>query len=373
MKIDNGSVALQQRVKSVRRMLTEREVDALLVSGPASRRWLSNFTGSAGWLLITSNEAWLATDFRYWEQATQQAPDFTLFQLTAETRVRDFVREVMTGAGAATDSPLVGVEAEHTTVAELEQLQEADGIRWKPLSEALAAQRAVKSAAELRIIAEAATITDRVMGAVPMLARVGQSEKELAWLLEKQMREGGADGMAFPVTVASGPNAALPHHKPGERRLAQGDALIVDMGAEVDGYKSDLTRTFYVGAEPDERFWSVYRLVLEAQQAALAALKAGAHNRAVDAVARDLIAAGGHGEHFGHGLGHGVGLEIHEAPRLSPRAEEEETVRAGTVITVEPGVYIPDWGGVRIEDLVHVGKDGVELLSQCPKEPIISV
>ncbi|MDX1662742.1 MAG: Xaa-Pro peptidase family protein [Candidatus Promineifilaceae bacterium] len=366
---NNNDVA--ERVEAVREKLAEWEVDAFLISGPASRRWLSGFTGSAGWLLITPSDAWLGTDFRYWEQADQQAPSFTVYRLTAEKRLPTFVSEVAEGMGAEEREVVIGVEAEQVTLAELEQLEEAEGIVWKPLSSALAQMRAIKSETEIATMKRAATITDEVMGAVPLLARVGQSEKELAWLLEKRLREAGADGVAFPVTVASGPNAALPHHSPSERRLEPGDALIVDMGAVVDGYKSDLTRTFYMGAEADEQFWKIYRLVLEAQQAALAALKVGAHNRAVDAAARDLIASGGHGEHFGHGLGHGVGLEIHEAPRLSPRAEEAETVDEGVVITVEPGIYIPGWGGVRIEDLVRISASGVEFLSHCPKEPLI--
>ena len=230
--------------------------------------------------------------------------------------------------------------------------------------------RAVKSAEEIDVIVRAAAITDAAMNQVNQLARVGMSEKELAWQLERTMREAGADGMAFTVIVASGPNAARPHHRPGERQLQAGDAIVIDMGAMLDGYHSDLTRTFYLGSEPDEQFWTIYNLVLAAQEAALAGIQAGLTGKEADALARDVIAAAGHGAHFGHGLGHGVGLEIHEAPWLSV-VREKERVDAGMVTSVEPGVYIPGWGGVRIEDLALVMENGVRCLSQAAKNPII--
>lgn len=367
MTVSNKGVEFEERLAAVRRKLPEWEVEGVLISGVANRRWLSGFTGSNGQLLITADKALLATDFRYWQQATTQAPAFTLFK--HQRRQQDSVDFVK-----AVGVDLIGVEAEHTTLADMAGLKKVEGVRWKALARPVEPMREVKSAAEIEAIRAAAAITDRTMAQVNTLVRPGMSERALAWELEKVMREaGGADSAAFTIIVASGPNSALPHYHPGDRPLQVGDPIIVDMGAELNGYKSDLTRTFYVGDEPDGQFWRVYNLVQQAQTAVLDTLKAGVHNKAIDALARNIITQAGYGEHFGHGLGHGVGLEVHEGPALSFRSKEEESVSAGMVTTVEPGVYIPGWGGVRIEDLVHITETGVKLLSQCPKTPVVSV
>ena len=359
-----NSTPIPARIARVRETLAGWGVSALLVNSPDNRRWLSGFTGSAGWLLVTPDQALLATDFRYWDQAQAQAPDFTLFRLKQEQKVTDML---------ATIAPTsVAVEANHLTLHGFKDLQKVDGIEWKPLEQTVEPFRMVKSPAEVAQIRAAAAITDRVMSSVPALARPGQPEKELAWLLEKSLRKNGATGMAFPVIVASGPNAALPHHRPGDRALQEGDTIVVDMGAALDGYNSDLTRTFYLGEEPPQRFWDIYNLTLSAQTAALGGMKAGMTGREIDALARDVIASAGHADHFGHGLGHGVGLAIHEDPRLSTRAEND-VIPAGAITTVEPGVYLTGWGGVRLEDLVLVTADGIERLSHCPKEPLIAV
>lgn len=355
----------QERLARVRAAFAAWEVDALLVGSAANRRWLSGFTGSAGWLLVTAGAAHLATDFRYWDQAEAQAPAFSLFRLTTEARLVDFIRS----AGAVT----IGVEAAHLTLADFDKVRAVDGISWKPLAETLEPVRAVKTPAEIEQIRAAAAVTDDVMAQVNQLARPGQTEADLAWELEKRLRQGGGDAIAFPIIVASGPNAARPHHTSGQRQLQDGDALIVDMGAALDGYMSDLTRSFFIGDEPSARYREVYDLVLAAQEAALDAMRPGVTTRHTDGLARETIAASGHAEHFGHGLGHGVGLEVHEEPHLSPREKYEMPLQSGMVTTVEPGVYIPGWGGVRIEDLVLVIDDGVESLSRCPKQPRIPV
>jgi len=364
--IRNNGTEFVERLAAVRRALPEWEVEGVLINGTSNRRWLSGFTGSNAQLLITAEKALLATDFRYWEQATLQAPAFTLFK--HQRRQQDTV-DFIRAAGVAH----IGVEAEHTTLADMAHLRKVEGIRWQELAQSVEPMREVKSAGEIEAICAAAAITDHTMARVNALARPGMNERALAWELEKVMRQSGADSAAFTVIVASGPNSALPHHHPSDRPLQAGDTIIVDMGAESGGYKSDLTRTFYLGGEPDEQFWEIYEVVQRAQTAVLDSLKAGAHNKAIDALARDLITEAGHGEHFGHGLGHGVGLDIHEGPALTFRSKDEETLAAGMVMTVEPGVYIPGWGGVRIEDLVHVTETGVELLSQCPNTPVIPI
>lgn len=366
MTVSNNGIEFEERLAAVRRKLPEWEVEGVLINGVANRRWLSGFTGSNAQLLITAEKALLATDFRYWEQATTQAPVYALFK--HQRRQQDTV-DFIKAAGVAH----IGVEAEHTTLAGMAQLRKVEGIRWRELAQTVEPMREVKSAAEIEAIRAAAAITDYTMAQVNTLARPGMSERALAWELEKVMRQAGADSAAFTVIVAAGSNSALPHHHPGDRRLQAGDAIIVDLGAESGGYKSDLTRTFYLGDEPDEQFWEIYEVVQRAQTAVLDNLKAGVHNKAMDALARDVITDAGHGEHFGHGLGHGVGLDIHEGPALSFRSKDEETVAAGMVTTVEPGIYVPAWGGVRIEDLVHVTETGAELLSHCPKTPIIPI
>ena len=266
----------------------------------------------------------------------------------------------------------MGIEGKHLSLDEFRRFRKIEqvDIRWKPISEQLEALRDVKSAEEIFVIRQAAAITDLAMSQVNQIARPGMTEKELAWRLERTMREAGADELAFPIIVATGRNAAKPHHHPTDQALKEGDSIVVDMGAAVGGYRSDLTRTFYLGAEPDEKFLTVYNLVWQAQQNAIDNTRLGLSGADVDSLARDVISAAGYGAAFGHGLGHGVGLEIHENLRLSQ--QNKERLPAGAVFSIEPGIYLPDWGGVRIEDLVLLDDNGLTLLSQCPKTPAIS-
>jgi Xaa-Pro aminopeptidase len=354
-----------ERLARLRAALEGWGVDGLLVSDPYNRRWLSGFTGSAGWLLILPESAWLATDFRYWQQAAVEAPGYTVHPMGERRVVAETVREVAAGR-------CLGVEANHLTLQAFADLQQVEGVSWKPLKETVEPWRAVKTADELAMIRRAAAITDAVAARIPEMVRAGMSERELAWLVERALREEGAESVAFDVIAASGPNAALPHHHPGDRLLQEGDSLIIDMGAQAAGYKSDLTRTFYLGDEPDEQFQNIYDITLRAQEAALAGLRPGLSGVAGDALARDVISAAGHAEHFGHGLGHGVGLFIHELPRLSPLSTAA-ALEAGMVVTVEPGIYLPGWGGVRIEDLVLITEDSAEVISQAPKKPVITL
>lgn len=353
---------IQTRLTAVRAKFDEWNIDGLLVSSAANRRWLSGFTGSSGQLLITREQALLATDARYWDQATQEAPLYTLFkhQRTAEDEEK-FIK--------AAQATRLGLESRHTTIFELRKLQQIENITWLALSETVEGLRAVKSAAEVEAIQAAAAITDQAMSHVNQIAKAGMTEKQLAWELEKIMREAGADAMAFPIIVASGPNSAMPHYRTGERPLQAGDMLIIDMGAELNGYHSDLTRTFYLGDEPSPQFRHVYELVHLAHANALEQLRPGMTSKEGDALAREVIEDGGHKEHFGHGLGHGVGMEIHEEPNLTWRYEK--TIPANSVITIEPGIYLSGWGGVRLEDLILLTEAGPRLLSHCPQTPLI--
>ncbi|MCP4359140.1 MAG: aminopeptidase P family protein [Chloroflexi bacterium] len=353
------------RLTAVRQKLPEWEIEGLLITNPANRRWLSGFTGSNAQLLITADKAILATDFRYYERVQIEAPHFELFK---HERSRQQDRAFLT----STAVKRIGIEASHVTLEQAAHWRSLrTGIKWVHLPQTIEPLRAIKSKAEIQIMRRAAVITDQVMSQFAGIARPGISEKALAWTLEQMLHDAGADGPAFPIIVASGPNSALPHHTVSGRTLQKDDLVIVDMGASLQGYHSDQTRTFYMGSKPDDQFWEIYNLVLQAQKNVLANIKPGMTVQEADALARDIIEAADHGEHFGHGLGHGVGLEIHENPLLSKRAPAEAKLQTGMTTTIEPGIYIPGWGGVRIEDLVWLQKDGVRRLTHCPKSPII--
>jgi Xaa-Pro aminopeptidase len=354
----------QQRLTAVRAQFPTWQVEGLLITSPANRRWLSGFTGSAGKLLITADQAIIATDFRYYQQAMAECPDFVLCQ---HQRTAADDEKLFGSVGAST----IGLEAQHVTLAEAAKLGKVAGIEWIPLDDTVEPLRAVKTPAEVEAIRAAAAITDLAMSQVNQIAKPGMTEKQLAWELEKLMREAGADSMAFAVIVASGPNSALPHHHPGERPLQSGDTIIVDMGAELHGYKSDLSRSFYLGDTPSDKFWHVYNLVKLAQQNTLDNLRPGMTTKEGDALAREVIEDAGQAENFGHGLGHGVGIDIHEEPQLTWRTEHP--IPAGSIITIEPGIYIPGWGGIRIEDLIHLTENGVTAISQCPYQPVIPI
>ena len=357
----------QQRLAQVRAKFEGWKVDGLIISDAVNRLWLSGFTGSAGQLVITREQAILATDSRYWVQASDQSPDFDLFKLYRRKGEEAKLLEL-----AAVSR--IGIDSEQITLANALNLKKrVKEVEWVELRSPIAPFRAVKTALELDAIRAAAAITDKAMAKVNEWARPGVSEKQLAWQLEKEMRELGADGMAFDVIVAAGLNSARPHHTPSDYVMQAGDALTVDMGAKLNGYHSDMTRAFFLGAKPTDKFWEIYNLVLAAHTAVFEQAQADMNCHAIDSIAREIIVAAGYGDNFGHGLGHGVGLEIHEAPGLgqSERAKKKTAV-VGMTVTVEPGIYLPDWGGIRIEDLGVLTENGIELISHCPKTPIIT-
>ena len=324
----------------------------LLVTKPVNVLYLTGLDSSNAALLVEPDRARLFTDFRYLEKAR-------LLGLEVVEIPRNLFGELPSHL-----PPRVEFEAETLTYSSWAALQ-AGGIELVPRSELLEHVRAVKEPGELDAIRAAAAITDECFSRLAEERFTGRTEKDIAWWLESQMHELGADGPAFEVIVAAGANGASPHASTGDRVIPPGTTVVVDAAARLDGYCSDCTRTFATGALPDELARS-YDVCLAAQQAALAEVRAGAAGQAVDAVARERIAAEGLGELFGHGLGHGVGMEIHELPRLRP--ESEDVLPAGGVCTVEPGIYHPGLGGIRIEDLVIVGEDGPEVLSPFTKE-----
>jgi Xaa-Pro aminopeptidase len=339
--------------------LAEREVDSLLVTNLMNVRYVSGFTGTNALCLIGPQERLFLTDFRYVERAKIEVPDFE--------RLRG--KQDLLGEAAERMSGRVGFEDQHMTVRQHKRLEELVGenVELVPAGGLVEELRAVKEEAELRAIREAANLADDMYEYICSRGLVGRTEREVALDVEREMRERGAEDPSFPSIVASGAHGALPHADPRPERIPPNTLVIVDMGCRVDGYCSDCTRTFATG-DIDDKAAEVYELVLAAQQEAVAAVKAGAECRAVDGVARDRIAEAGHGEDFGHGLGHGVGLEVHEAPRLAQTSDG--TLAAGNVVTVEPGVYLPGAFGVRIEDLAIVTDGGSEVLSHFPKSLI---
>ena len=340
-------------------LVAEQGLDALLVNDLANIRYLSGFTGTNALCVVGRDLRLFLTDFRYVTQAAAQVEGFE----RAEGR-QDLLREA-----AAPMSGRVGFDDAHLTVRQHRRLGELapDGVELVPAGGLVEQLRAVKEPRELDAIRASAALADDILGYVADRGLAGRTERDVAIDLEREMRARGGDP-SFPTIVASGPHGALPHAEPRDVEIAPNVLVTVDLGAIVDGYCSDCTRTFATGPLPADAA-EVYQLVHETQERALGEVRAGASGKDVDAAARKLIADAGHGEHFGHGLGHGVGLEIHEGPRLSSLSDD--TLAAGNVVTVEPGVYVPGRHGVRIEDLVVVTEGECEVVSAFPKTLIV--
>ena len=347
------------RQSSVCRWLEDHDLDALLITHLPNIRYLTGFTGSAGLLVVRPTESVLITDFRYAVQAPREVGD-AVAVLIERSSVWQRLRRHVAGYGT------LGFESAVLSVREAQRLGEDISTRLVPTHDVVELLRGTKDAAEVAAIREAAGLALEALAAVLPSVTVGSGERDIAGRLEFELRRRGSEWHPFPTIVASGPRSALPHAGTSDRTVQRGDLLLVDFGAQVDGYCADLTRTYVVGAAADERQRTIYDLVRSAQTKAVEGLSAGRTGREVDALARDVIAARGFGDAFGHSLGHGLGLEVHEGPRLGPR--EDGVLPVGAVVTVEPGVYLPGWGGVRIEDDIHLGSGGAERLSGEPAE-----
>ena len=362
--------SIQRRVDRLRGLLEREQLDALLVTSAPNRRYLSGFTGSAGSLIVTRDRALLLSDFRYQEQAGQEAPGWE-FRLVKPPEMPQpkLVATVASELGLAS----AGFEADDVSVALHDKLQGvfaelAPAAKLRATEGLVGELRVVKDADELATLRRAIAITDGAFASVRSRLRPEMRERDVAWELEKAMREAGAHGLAFPIIVAAGANGARPHARAGDEQLGVGRTVTMDFGALVDGYHADMTRTVILG-EAGEKFAEVYRTVLDAHEHAAAHIRPGMIGKDADALARERIAAAGYGEHFGHGLGHGVGLQIHEGPWVN--RSDEEALPVGAVFSVEPGIYLPGWGGVRIEDLVVLGEDGTRRLTGASKDPLV--
>ncbi len=355
---------MEQRLERLRRQLDESGLDTLLVSQPENRFYLSGFSGSAGYLIISQEHALIATDFRYFEQSERQSPNFQLVKMEG---TKNWLAEAL----SITSPKRLGFEAADVSFALytrikkiLSEIDSSERPRLMSTQNVVESLRIVKDEVELKEIEAAVAAADAALADVVPAIEAGMTEKQVAWELEKSMRGHGADSISFDTIVASGPNGALPHHRPSDKVIQEGDPIVIDMGAKVRGYCSDITRTVVAG-QPDSKVKEVYDTVLAAQLTAIATVASGMSGHEADNLARSVIEKAGYGDNFGHSLGHGIGLAVHENPRVGPNADD--TVDASMVFTIEPGIYLPGWGGVRIEDMVVLENGKTRILTKTPK------
>lgn len=358
---------MNEHVERVQALLDQEGLDGLIITDPVNRLYLSGYSAEdhapsspQGVLLIGRNIAILLASPNNVDWAAAEAPGFTVRPWGRPWHAT--VAEQVAQCGWQR----IGFEDGSTTVSVYQALQAGLGSRATlvPLGDAVERLRTIKTASDLAAIERALQLTEVGFAHGMRVLRPGISERALAWEIERAMREAGADGVAFPVTVAAGPHAARPHHRVTDREITAGEPVVIDAGARSAGFCGDLTRTVWLG-EPDTRLRTVYNVVLEAQAAALSILRAGLPAKDADHAARSVIEAAGFGPAFVHGLGHGLGMRVHEAPSLS--AASSDILQVGMVSTVEPGVYLPGWGGVRIEDVVLIEEDGCRILTRAPK------
>ncbi len=358
------------RISSLRSRLPENGVDGVWIVQPENRRYLSGFrasdlliTESSGSLLITGDDCLLMTDSRYTEEAAREAPGFEV------KTYREGPLEGLSGFLAEGRVRRLGFEKDYVTWGlhqELEKrlLELSVPVQLVPLPGIVEDMREIKGETEVEALRESGKRLCAVMEGTIEFMRPGLTERQVAWKVEELTREVGAQEAAFPPIVASGPNSALPHAVPTDRILRESEPIILDLGVKLDGYCSDMTRTVFIGHPPPE-FKEIYGIVRRAQTAAMEAIHPGIESTSADKTARDIIHEAGFGSFFGHGLGHGVGLAVHEGPRLAPR--KPVTLKKGMVTTVEPGIYIPGKGGVRLEEMVLITGEGIESLTPDPK------
>jgi Xaa-Pro aminopeptidase len=359
--------SFRNRMKKLREKLQTGPLDTLWIIQPENRRYLSGFkatdgqlTESSGSLLITKTASLLVTDSRYTTEAQTEAVDFEV--VTLKKGLAEGLPELLTGLGARK----LGFEENHVTWGLHQELTKklkklSPPVRLFPIKGLVEELREVKDVDEIRTMQAASNLMSEILAEVFAEIKPGLTEKQIAWQIEGLAREGGADGLAFPSIVASGPNSALPHAVPTERRIRAGEPITFDVGVKIDGYCCDMTRTIFLDG-PTPKFRRIYRTVRQAQLAALQEIRPGVQSTLPDSTARGIIRDAGFGDHFGHSLGHGVGLATHERPRLGP--EKPVELKEGMVVTDEPGIYIPKQGGIRLEEMVVIEKSGARVLTK---------
>lgn len=356
---------MKSRLDRLRDGLAEHELDAALISNAQNRRYLSGFTGSAGYLLVTPTDSIIATDFRYYEQSAAQAPGFRLHKTVQGFDV--WAPPMFAGLGGKK----VSVESTDMTVAThraltkaLTSLPEGERPELVPVADLVEKLRLYKEPGEIEALQAAVDLGDAAFVHVAERIEPGWTEKQVAWEIEKYIREHGGDGLSFDTIVAGGPWGAMPHAYPRDRKLEKGEGVVIDMGSDVGGYMSDLTRTIFLG-KPDDQFKKIYDIVLTAQLTAEEMVKPGMTGEECHMIAHNVIESAGYGETFGHGLGHGIGLQVHEAPRVGRTSND--VLDDNMVFTIEPGIYVTGWGGVRIEDMVVLENGKARIMSTSPK------
>jgi len=354
---------MEKRIEKVREQLNSLQVEALFITKPSNRRYLSGFTGSSGYVLITKENALFITDFRYIEQAKIQTKGYEIIKHGPS--VIETVKEQL----KRFNIKRLAFEEEVITYKQFTEFQkEWDFVELVPVSQVIENIRIYKDDEEVKLIKTAVEIADEAFLHILQWIKPGMTEIEVALELENAMRKRGASGASFDIIVASGIRSALPHGIASDKIIENGDMVTIDFGAVYQGYISDLTRTIAIG-KPVDQLQEIYKIVLEAQLNGVNNTKAGMSGKEADALTRDIIASYGYAEYFGHGTGHGIGLDVHETPVLSSRYEGK--LENGMMFTIEPGIYIPELGGVRIEDDVYLSDNGLEVLSKLPKELII--
>ncbi|OPY57521.1 MAG: putative peptidase [Pelotomaculum sp. PtaU1.Bin035] len=354
---------MQVRLNKLYGLFADAGIDAFYVTNPENCYYLSGFSGTAGALLLCRDKSFLLTDFRYTDQAKRESPGFKVVE------VSDFYAEKLAQVLKENCISRLGCEGDHLSYNQFLILKDKlVNVDLKVTSGLVEELRLDKDNTEIKNIEEAVRLADLAFDQVLTMISPGVSEREVALQLEYSMRSMGAGGVAFNIIVASGPRSALPHGVASSRLLRKKDLVTMDFGSIYRGYHSDITRTVVLG-KPEPRQKEIYSIVLEAQLRAIGAIRPGVRASDVDRAARDIIAGKGYGERFGHGTGHGLGLNIHEKPKLS--INDNTILQAGMVVTVEPGIYLPDWGGVRIEDTVVVEESGCRVLTKAPKEELI--
>jgi len=348
------------RIKNLRKSLSENEIDTIFISSKDNIRYYSGFTGTFAFLLINENKSIIITDSRYTLRAQEECPDYEIYQLkSGDNWLENSIKQI--------GSKIIGFEGNHMSVNMLNQLKQKSKINleWKDFSNQITKERVIKSELEIKIIEETISISDKAFNSVSKKISEGMTEKEIAWEIEKEIRGLGAESLSFDTIVASGLNGSKPHHSPTDKKVNSNEAITIDMGAKYKGYCSDLTRTIFIGT-PDDKFKKIYNVVLRSQLIAIETARAKMTGEEIDKISRDIISKENYGEYFGHSLGHGVGLEIHENPGVGPNSKNN--IMTGMVYTIEPGIYIDGWGGIRIEDMVLMTDNGNKLLSHAEKE-----
>ena len=356
-----------KRLRKLRTSITEKGLDALLLSQPENLLYLSGFTGSSGWLIISGQNAILATDFRYVEQAKGESPDFEIIQTKQE--LRDWLPGLVSDLGWHK----LGFEANCISYDSYHKLSEAIKTRQVnlelvPTTGIVEQLRSIKEPEELGFITKAVELVDAAFEQARAIIRPGITEKEAAWEIEKILRQEGSEGIPFEIIVASGSNSALPHARPAEKIICSGEPVLIDMGARINGYCSDFSRTLFLG-ETDKSLQEIYNIVLKAQATAVERIESGMDASQADRLARSVVEQAGYGDAFGHGLGHGVGLAVHEFPTLGPRSSD--SLADGMVFTIEPGIYLAGKGGIRIEDMVVLQNGKAKVLTKAKKDLLL--